>query len=136
MAEVAWVRGALCDRIVQATQRAISAGTLQSITTTKQIVMSDGVPFVLRLMERKGEKRFDTARAPRPEGFNPFLPYEVSCLCTCTVHSQLVRALALYKRCFVVNLPPSLCIAAAYLFTCNGRDEHIESQQALWLHSG
>jgi ATP adenylyltransferase len=76
MAEVAWVRGALCDRIVQATQRAISAGTLQSITTTKQIVMSDGVPFVLRLMERKGEKRFDTARAPRPEGFNPFLPYE------------------------------------------------------------
>lgn len=73
--------GTLWDKIVARTQSALACGALQPIPTASEIIETEGVTFLVRVLanlvrkdEAKKEERQKTAASGKE--FNPFLPHE------------------------------------------------------------
>jgi ATP adenylyltransferase len=73
-------RGTLWNRITRTTERAISTGALQPITTEYEFLEDDGVRFFVRILaglSRKEKAKKEQERESRAgKEINPFLPYE------------------------------------------------------------
>lgn len=67
-------RGALWQRLVQASETALAGGALQRIETRQQIISDSGIPFAVRVAQNLQRKAKEKARRERyaPE-FDPFL---------------------------------------------------------------
>jgi sulfate adenylyltransferase (ADP) / ATP adenylyltransferase len=73
-------RGTLWNRITRTTERAISSGALQPITTEYEFLEDGGVRFFVRILaglSRKEKAKKEQERESRAgKEINPFLPYE------------------------------------------------------------
>lgn len=65
----------LLTQIQQTTAHAKSVGALHALTTAQEIVTDQGVPFVVRILERLKKKEHHQAKQVKKQ-VNPFLPYE------------------------------------------------------------
>jgi ATP adenylyltransferase len=67
--------GTLYQQLVARTQHAYQCGALQPIATDYEILTEGDLEFIVRVvtnLERKAKAR----KQPKPQNFNPFLPYE------------------------------------------------------------
>ncbi|MGB2924100.1 MAG: Ap4A phosphorylase II [Limnothrix sp.] len=65
----------LFAKIQRTTIHAKSVGALHSLTTAQEIVVDQGIPFTVRLLERIQKKEQHQAKQEKKQ-VNPFLPYE------------------------------------------------------------
>jgi sulfate adenylyltransferase (ADP) / ATP adenylyltransferase len=71
----------LWNQIVETTEKAKNSGALLSIPTEYEIIESEGIPFLVRIIsnlvrKEQAKKPEETKKINRGENFNPFLPYE------------------------------------------------------------